>query len=256
MKRIIRILTTLVVGIILFGCSSQEKSDSGTFLVAAAASMETSLEELNSIFLEENPDIKLESTYDSSGKLQIQIEEGLEADVFLSASNKQMDVLNEEGLIDSDSIIPLLENKIVLIVPDNSTLEINSFEDILKADKIAIGDPASVPAGQYGKEVLESLGIYDQVEEKASFGTNVTEVLNWVAEGSADIGIVYATDGAKTDKVKIVGEAPDGSLEKPVIYPIGIVKGSDNKDIGEKYIEFLSSDRAKEIFRNYGFHTK
>lgn len=227
-----------------------------TILVAAAASMQPSLEELNTLFQKKYPNITVEGTYDSSGKLQTQIEEGLEADVFLSAATKQMDSLREDNLVDEDTIVPLLENKIVLIAPKDIEAKVTGFDDILNATQIAIGDPASVPAGQYAKEIFENLGIYDEVAEKASFGTNVTEVLNWVAEGSAEVGVVYATDAATTDHVVVLAYAPDGTLENPVIYPIGIVSGSEKKEAAKRYLEFLQSADAKAIFEEYGFSTK
>lgn len=223
-------------------------------LVAAAASLEYAYEdELIPMFEEQNPDITVSGTYDSSGKLQTQIEEGMEADVFMSAATKQMDALTEEGMIEEDSVTDLLENKIVLITFADSQLELSSFEDITKADTIAIGDPASVPVGQYSEEALTNLGLWDQVLAKASLGTNVTEVLNWVAEGSAQAGIVYATDAATTDKVKVVAEAPEDSLAEPDIYPVGIVSASENKEAAEKFVEFLKSDEAIQIFEDYGF---
>lgn len=223
-------------------------------LVAAAASLEYAYEdELIPMFEEQNPDITVSGTYDSSGKLQTQIEEGMEADVFMSAATKQMDALTEEGMIEEDSVTDLLENKIVLITSADSQLELSSFEDITKADTIAIGDPASVPVGQYSEEALTNLGLWDQVLAKASLGTNATEVLNWVAEGSAQAGIVYATDAATTDKVKVVAEAPEDSLAEPAIYPVGIVSASENKEAAEKFVEFLKSDEAIQIFEDYGF---
>ena len=223
-------------------------------LVAASASLEYAYEdELIPMFEEQNPDITVSGTYDSSGKLQTQIEEGMEADVFMSAATKQMDALTEEGMIEEDSVTDLLENKIVLITSADSQLELSSFEDITKADTIAIGDPASVPVGQYSEEALTNLGLWDQVLAKASLGTNVTEVLNWVAEGSAQAGIVYATDAATTDKVKVVAEAPEDSLAEPAIYPVGIVSASENKEAAEKFVEFLKSDEAIQIFEDYGF---
>lgn len=227
-----------------------------TILVAAAASMQPSLEELNTLFQKKYPNITVEGTYDSSGKLQTQIEEGLEADVFLSAATKQMDSLREDNLVDEDTIVPLLENKIVLIAPKDIEAKVTGFDDILNATQIAIGDPASVPAGQYAKEIFENLGIYDEVAEKASFGTNVTEVLNWVAEGSAEVGVVYATDAATTDHVVVLAYAPDGTLENPVIYPIGVVSGSEKKEAAKRYMEFLQSADAKAIFEEYGFFAK
>ncbi len=148
-------------------------------LTAAAASLKYSFDEkLIPLFEEKYPWITVEASYDSSGKLQSQIEEGLAADVFMSAAEKQMDALAEEGLIDEESRADILENKIVLIVPETEENpgEITSFEDIVKAELIAVGDPESVPAGQYGKEVLESMGLWEEVSRKASYGTNVTEV--------------------------------------------------------------------------------
>lgn len=225
-----------------------------TILVAAAASLKYSYEdELIPMFEAANPGIKVEGTFDSSGKLQTQIEEGLEADVFMSAAMKQMNALKEEHMVDADSIVELLENKIVLITSAGSDSDIKSFEDIVKGETIAIGDPESVPAGQYAKEALTTLGLWDQVEAKASLGTNVTEVLNWVAEGSADAGIVYATDAATNEHVKVVAEAPEGSLSKKVIYPVGVVTASGKKDAAQKFVEFLQSGEAIAVFEKYGF---
>lgn len=224
-----------------------------TILIAAAASLKYSYEELIPMFEGANPGIQVEATFDSSGKLQTQIEEGLGADVFMSAAAKQMDALKDENLIDADSIVDLLENKIVLIVPAGSDAKVSGFEDIMKADTIAIGDPESVPAGQYAKEILTSLGFWDEVEAKSTKGTNVTEVLTWVAEGSADAGIVYATDAATTDQVNVIAEAPKESLTKNVIYPVGIVSTSAHKDEAQKFVEFLQSDEVLEVFEKYGF---
>ncbi len=225
-----------------------------TILVAAAASLKYSYDdELIPMFEEANPGIKVMSAYDSSGKLQTQIEEGLAADIFMSAAPKQMTALKEEGMIDKDSIVDLLENKIVLIVPEGAKTEVTGFEDITKADIIAVGDPESVPAGQYAKEALTSLGLWEEVLAKSTKGTNVTEVLNWVAEGSADAGIVYATDAATTPKVTVIAEAPEGSLAKKVIYPVGIVSSSEHKAEAQKFIEFLQSDEAIAVFEKYGF---
>jgi len=131
--------------------------------------------------------------------------------------------------------------------------KVTGFEDIANADMIAIGDPESVPAGQYAKEALTSLGLWDAVDAKSTKGTNVTEVLNWVAEGSADAGIVYATDAATTDKVQVIAEAPEGSLAAKVIYPVGIVTASENKEAAQKFVQFLQSDEAIAVFEKYGF---
>lgn len=232
-----------------------EEAEPVNLLIAAAASLEYSMEdELIPMFEEQNPGITVEGTYDSSGKLQTQIEEGLDADVFFSAATKQMDALAEEGLVEESSVKDLLENKIVLIVLKGQEGNYSKFEDIANASTVALGDPASVPAGQYAQEALGNLGLWNAVSAKASFGTNVTEVLNWVAEGSADAGVVYATDAAtKEDTVSVVAEAPADSLAEPVIYPVGLVENSTKKDAAEKFMEFLSSDDAAAVFEKYGF---
>ena len=247
------------------GCGSQAKQESTTggtnagaesteLLIAAAASLEYSMEEkLIPLFEEQNSGVDVKGVYDSSGKLQTQNEEGLEADVFFSAATKQMDALVEEGYVNKDDVVSLLENQLVLIVPKDSDKGIQKFEDITKGTTIAIGDPESVPVGQYAKEALTTLNLWDQIQDKVSLGTNVTEVLNWVAEGSTDVGIVYATDAATTDNVTVVGYAPEGALAEPVIYPVSTLKNSKQAEVANKFVEFLQSSEAKAILEDYGF---
>lgn len=233
----------------------EDQHDPVTIMVAAAASLEDSyVNKLIPLFQEKYGWITVEGTYDSSGKLQTQIEEGLEADVFMSAAMKQMNALVEEDLINSSTVVELLENEIVLIAPIDSDTDIDSFERIVEADTIALGDPESVPAGQYAQEALENLGVWDAVQSRTSFGTNVTEVLNAVAEGSADVGIVYATDAAQMpDKVKVLAVAPESSLETKVIYPVGILTGSQNREAAELFVEFLQTPEAINVFVAAGF---
>ena len=148
---------------------------------------------------------------------------------------------------------PLLENKLVLIVPKSGS-EIKGFNDFSKAKHPAIGDPARVPAGQYAKEALSKLDQWDAIQSKVSLGTNVTQVLNWVAEGSADAGLVYATDAALLkDKVTVVAEAPAGSLKKPVIYPIGVLAKAPQAEAAKDFAAFLQTEEAMKIFAAYGF---
>jgi len=255
-KKMLALFMAMMMAGITVGCGSTGTTQKDvTIMIAAAASLENCYtQELIPMFEEQYPYITVTGTYDSSGKLQTQIEEGLEADVFMSAATKQMNALKEEGLVDSDSIVELLENKLVLIVPagmeDGAVTE---FADIVNAGMIAIGDPESVPAGQYAKEAFTNLGIWDEVSRKASLGTNVTEVLNWVAAGSADAGVVYATDAASTTDVTVIAEAPEGSMETPVIYPVGIVSASTHKEEAGLFIEFLQSEEAIQVFEDYGF---
>ena len=223
--------------------------------LAAAASLKNVYDEkLIPMFEEKYPGVTVTPTYASSGDLQTQIENGLEADVFMSAANKQMDALADEGLIDNDTNLQFLENKVVLIVPADSDSDISSFDDLKDVDgTIAIGDPESVPAGQYAKEALTNLKLWDGLESKFSLGTDVTAVLNQVAQGSADCGIVYATDAKSNPDVKVVGEAPNGTLKTPVIYPVAELKNPEHPEAAKAFMDFLQTKEAKDVFVEYGF---
>ena len=223
--------------------------------LAAAASLKNVYDEkLIPMFKEKYPGVKVTPTYASSGDLQSQIENGLQADVFMSAANKQMNKLADEGLVDNKTNVQFLENKVVLIVPKDSTANITSFDDLKKVNgTIAIGDPESVPAGQYAKEAMTNLGIWNDTESKLSLGTDVTAVLNQVAQGSADCGIVYSTDAKSNDGVKVVCEAPDDALKTPVIYPVAQLTNSTHPDAAKAFMDFLQTKEAKDIFVEYGF---
>jgi molybdate transport system substrate-binding protein len=142
----------------------------------------------------------------------------------------------------------------VLIVPANSTLDITDFMDLLNDDvkQIAIGDPEFVPAGTYGKQALEFLGIYAQIQDKLIFGSDVRQVLAYVEEGNVDAGIVYSTDAAITSGVRIVADAPS-EINCQIVYPVAVIKASQSTDAASKYIAFLFSKEAKAIFEEYGF---
>jgi molybdate transport system substrate-binding protein len=221
-------------------------------LIAAAASLQNALEEIKPLYEGANPGVTLTFTFGASGSLQEQIEQGAPVDVFMSAALKQMSKLEEEGLILGGSKKELLENKVVLIVPNDSKLAITSFEDITKAKMIGLGDPASVPVGQYAEEVFTSLGNLDEVKKKATYGKDVTEVLTWVATGNVDAGVVYATDAKSSKDVKVVAEAPEGSVSK-AIYPAAVVKASKIPDAAKAFVDYLTTDEAMKIFENYGF---
>jgi molybdate transport system substrate-binding protein len=271
MKKVLFVAVILAIVVVIVGsCSAGlfdflggNTSDNATdanldgqeVKLAAAASLKNVYDEkLIPMFEQKYPGVKVTPTYASSGDLQTQIENGLGADVFMSAANKQMNALVDEGLVDNDTNLQFLENKVVLIVPKDSSSNISSFDDLKDVKgNFAIGDPESVPAGQYGKEVLNSTGIWDEVEPKLSLGNDVTAVLNQVAQGSADCGIVYATDAKSTDDVKVVCEAPENALKTPVIYPVAALKNSTDSNATKAFMDFLQTKEAKDIFVEYGF---
>lgn len=261
-KRFILPVVLLTMAVIA-GCASQKETKTvqeqssekqETIMVAAAASLEKCFtQDLIPMFEKEHGNVKVEGTYDSSGKLQTQIEAGLDADIFFSAAEKQMNALVEEDYIAEGDVVNLLKNGLVLITGKGSQTRVSSFEDITKSETIAVGDPSSVPAGQYAREAFESIGIWDEVSKKASLGTNVTEVLNWVAAQSAETGVVYATDAASNENVEVIATAKEEWLETPVIYPVATLKASEDKESVKEFMSFLQTSEAKAVFEKYGF---
>jgi molybdate transport system substrate-binding protein len=191
-----------------------------------------------------------------SGILMHKIEQGALADIFIPAASSQMDDLQMKDLIINDSRKDLLRNTIALITLNKSNIQC-SFKELIeeKIQKIAIGDPNSVPAGKYAQEVLMSLGISEIVKSKLVFAKDVRQVLKFVEKGSIDVGVVYQTDVGISDKVKILDRASE-ELHSPVVYPIAIMKATDNKAESEDFIKFLTAkDSAKKIFKKHGFIT-
>ncbi len=262
MKKYLLVALIILALVFCAACSSSEDEtateDQATeqveLTVAAAASLTNAMEDITALYAEQAPNVTLNFTYGSSGALQTQIEEGAAVDVFFSAATKQMDALGDKDLIATDARKDLLANEVVLIVPADSTKNITSFADLAtdKVSLVAIGDPASVPAGQYAQEVFTTLGTWDAVSAKANLGTDVTTVLTWVENGEVDCGVVYATDAASSDKVKVVCEAPSDS-HSPIIYPVAAIKSSANAEAAADFIEFLASDKAMQVFTDYGF---
>lgn len=234
--------------------ANSETGGSVTLTISAAASLTDVMNELFTLYQAQAPGVAFVPNYGASGTLQTQIEEGAPADLFFSAAQKQMNALEEKGLLLDGSRKDLLENKVVLIVPKDSAAGIASYEDAAgdKVKTIALGEPQGVPVGQYSEEIFTSLGLLDQVKAKAAYGSDVRQVLTWVESGEVDCGVVYATDAATSDNVTVVCEAPADSC-KPVIYPAAILKDSQNAEAAGQFLEFLSTDAAKALFEKYGF---
>ena len=254
MKKKLAVIT--LAGMMAVGLTAgnvQAAEPSGEVYVFIAASLANAMEDIQKDFNQKYPDVEIFYNADSSGTLQTQIEEGSRCDIFFSAATKQMDALVEEKLAKEESVVNLLENKVVLIKTKDTETKVTGFENITEAENLALAGE-DVPVGQYAREIFTNLDIMDQVEAmEINEGKNVTEVLAAVTQGSNEVGVVYATDAATTDKVKVVAEAPEDSLAEPDIYPVGIVSASENKEAAEKFVEFLKSDEAIQIFEDYGF---
>lgn len=221
--------------------------------VSAAASLRESLLFIKSLYQKAKPTTEIIYNFGSSGSLQQQIEQGAPVDIFISAALKQMDHLEKKGLIVNDTRKNLLKNKLVLIVPkDNKT--ISNFKDLAsnKVKTIALGEPESVPAGKYAQEVLKYLRILEQVKPKTVYGKDVRQVLNYVATGNADAGIVYLTDAKTSNQVKVVEIAAE-KFHSPIVYPIAVIKDSKHIKESKELIRFLLSSQSKKVFEKYGF---
>ena len=255
------ILTTGLMTGTVFAADTEVKGDEnlkGEVYAFIAASLSNSMEEIQKDFNELYPNVTIYYSADSSGTLQTQIEEGARCDIFFSAAQKQMNALVDEGLADKDSVVDLLENKVVLIKPKDGETKVTGFENITDAKNIALAGE-DVPVGQYSREIFKNLGIEDDVNKmEINEGKNVTDVLASVSEGSNEIGIVYATDATSVaDKVDVIAEAPEGSLETPVLYPVGLTVDAEASDeeaaTADAFLEYLQTNDAMKVFEEYGF---
>lgn len=272
MAALLALAMTMTAG--LTGCGSTntntnaDASEKTELVVFAAASMTETLNQIKTDYEAQHKDITLTYNFDSSGTLKTQIQEGATCDVFISAAQKQMDQLdaskdetaNPEKLdfINSDSRIDLLENKVVLVVPENNPKNINSFDDLkskLESGNVlmAMGN-SDVPVGQYTQKILQYFGLDEKALADAgeiTYGSNVKEVTTQVSEGSADCGIVYYTD-AYSAGLKVVGEATEEMCGK-TIYPAAVMKNSEHPEQAQEFLAYLSSDAAAKVFEKVGF---
>ncbi len=269
-----KIFCALLAGMMIFtaGCSSKgtnstasqsaspvsSQAESKTeekveLMVSAAASLTDCMNEIETEYTAAHPNMTITYNFGSSGSLQQQIEQGAPCDIFFSAGKKQMKALQDKSLIVNDSVKNVLENKVVLIAPKDGK-KIESFADLKNADikKIGVGEPKSVPVGQYTKQVFEKMKLTSDLSSKLVYAKDVREVLSWVETENVQAGIVYETDAKISTKVQICCVAPEDSHDK-VVYPIGIIKESKHPDEAQQFLNYLLGEDAKKIFTKYGF---
>lgn len=250
-------LVTVLITALITGCTGEKQTTPQAkteINISAAVSLKDALEEIEKNYEAKNPNVKLIYNLGASGSLEQQIEQGAPADIFMSAAPKQMNDLEAKNLVNKSTRKNLVENKLVIIVPKASNLNISKYEDLTKEEvqKVSIGETALVPAGQYAQEVLKKLGIWDKVEAKTVLAKDVRTVLTYVETGNVEAGIVYRTDALSSDKVKIVATAPEGS-HQPIVYPVAILSGTKQQQAAEEFLTYLSTPECKAIFEKYGF---
>jgi molybdate transport system substrate-binding protein len=221
--------------------------------VFAAASLTDSLREIGADYAQETGQ-KVVFNFEASSVLARQIENGAPADIFFSADEVQMNALAKKDLIDPATREDRLGNTLVVVVPLDSDLKIQSASDLARASvtKLALGDPKAVPAGVYAKAWLEKLQLWDAIQPKVVPTENVRGALAAVASGNADAGIVYKTDAAISQKVRIAYKVP--AADGPDIrYPMAMVKASGEPEAAKKFLKYLDSDKAAKVFETFGF---
>ena len=263
-KRFITVAAILLLGVFFIaGCGETKTKESAPqaaqqtpveLNISAAVSMKDALAEIQKNYQAKNPNIKLVFNLGASGSLQKQIEQGAPADVFISAAPKQMNELQEKKLINADTRKNLVENKLVIVVSKDSKLNLTKYEDLTQdaVGKIALGETAVVPAGQYAKEVLQKLAIWDKVQDKIVFAKDVRTVLAYAETGNVEAGIVYKTDAVSSDKIKVAATAPDGT-HQPIVYPVAVVAGTKQAKAAQDFSNYLFGPESKAVLEKNGF---
>ncbi len=262
-KLILPILAAVIcLGIVVFLAASPETEEEqpGVITVSAAASLTEAFTDIAEEFEAEHPDADVELNFAGSGTLRMQIEGGAPIDVFASASQSHMNILSEAGLIEESSRKDFTSNTLVMIVP-KSSIESGtspaSLEDLTadSVEKIAIGNPETAPVGKYTELALEDAGLWDELGGKIIFAENVKQVLTYVETGEVETGFVYRTDAesGQKDLYEITYTVP---VNASISYPIAVLDGSENKEIAQEFVDFVTGPEGQEILEGYGFGIK
>jgi len=248
-----RAILFLLICLLVF-LSGTQSAFGSEIMVSAALSLKAPFEDMGRSFEAKRPGTKVIFNFGASGMLQRQIEGGAPSDIFASASPKEMDSLESGGFLIKGTRSNFAGNTIVLIVPSQSHLRIRSFDDLRKKEirRIALGNPATVPAGKYAEEVLKNSGLWETLKDRIVLCENVRQVMDYTARNEVDAGMVFRTDASAGKDVEIIAEASEQS-HKPVLYVIAAIKGPKNEMLAKEFISLLMSDEGRKILKKYGF---
>jgi molybdate transport system substrate-binding protein len=233
-------------------CLVSARSDE--LLVSAAASLTDALTEIGKAYTKVHPETSVRFNFGASGALEQQIRQGAPVDVFVSASPKEMDALQQANRIETATRRNICGNRLVLIAPFRSSLR--TWEDLRKATvrRVALSNPVSVPSGRYAQETLTRRGLWNAVQPKTVLGENVRQTLTYVMTGDVEAGLVFATDArVGGDKIKIIGQADPQRDHTPIMYPAAVVVGAPNAAFARNFVRFLQSPAAQSTLTRYGF---
>ena len=241
-------ITILIASLLTVACEGEPRRELHVF---AAASLKESVSEIAFLFTKQNG-VPVITNFAASSTLARQMREGARCDIFIAADNRTMDLVDRNGLIDRGSRRDLLTNELVIIVRTSTPAPPSVDAALAAAREIAIGDPEHVPAGVYAREWLEGTGRWDTVAKKIVPASNARAALNAVRSGAADLGIVYQTDAATSDQVRVIHTVD--AVEAPEItYPVAITIRSLAPHDAAKFVDFLRSEEAILLFRRRGF---
>ena len=229
------------------------KEDTVKLMVSAAVSLTDALEEIQTLYEDEN-NVELSFNLGGSGSLAQQIQQGAPVDVFISANQKWMDALEDADLMIGETREDITGNKLVLITGKDSPIDYESIDDISVEDieQIAIGNPESVPAGMYSEQLLNKLDMWDSLKDKLVLAKDVRQVLTYVETGNVDIGFIYESDALTSDSIEVLATAEDGSHD-PIIYPAAVINYTKHEKEATDFVTFMASDEAQEILIKHGF---
>jgi molybdate transport system substrate-binding protein len=242
-----------VLMLTLLGLASAAHAQEVT--ISAAISMKDAVEDLGRRFMAARPGVTLRYNFASSGELQKQIEAGAPVDLFISAAQRQMDELEKRGLVVSVTRRVFARNVLTVIKPSDSKIDISKPGDLVndRVSKVVIGNPRTVPAGQYAEESLKALGLWDKLKAKLVFSENVRQALDYVARGEVDAGFVYTTDAMTRGPQVKEAFRPGEDTYRPVLYPAAVVTGARQAALAQAFLDFLVSRDGQTELARFGF---
>lgn len=247
-----RYISFFLLLLVLSSCNtSGDSSSQDSLRVSAASSLTMVMKEIKQQYEKEHPDQNITIQYASSGTLAYQLLQGAPTDLYISASERWMEKVIQEGLIRPENVQPLLKNRLVLASHQRNGFKIENLSDE-GVGQFSMGDPDSVPVGAYTRQVLEYRGIWDKVQNKAVYGKSVRQVGSYIQSQNVEVGFVYQSDVQALDGVQTNEIVPE-EYHEPIRYPLGIVKEAHNNPLVQDFIQYLESAQAKEIFQSYGF---
>ncbi|MDD5759744.1 MAG: molybdate ABC transporter substrate-binding protein [Desulfobulbaceae bacterium] len=250
--RVKAFLWVLLLGVLSSPAQSLATDMPGPIIISAAASLTNVMQSLGKNFEERHPDVKITFNFGATGALLAQMSQGAPVDVFASASVKHMDQAQQQGLIAVDSRRIFAGNTLVLAKPRSSSIPLTGLGDLTSphVERIGIGKPETVPAGQYGKEALLAAGLWTAVEGKLIFGNSVRQVLDYLRRGEVDAALIYATDAKiAKEQIVVVTDLPGNRI----LYPIALVKTTNNRKGAMLFLNYLTTDSARAILEDHGF---